>query len=702
MASPHRIRLPFLIALLAATGLAALVVWLAPGGVRSSGRAPRRAAKAAGPAVEDAGAVEEVLPVLEGRVVAAPTNRGVPGATVLLDGAEAAVTDAEGRFSVIEAAEARYTLTARADGYVGAPPTGSPPLEVRIEPGLTVSGVRVTLYAGASIGGRVVAAGKPVARAALSLYYDAAPGAREPFVSESTVLSDASGNFTLWPVHPGRLRVLAEAEGWSMGESDELTAESGDPVTGVVIDLGASAALVGVVLDPRGRPISGAEVWVTSTRTGRRQTLTDDAGRFELRALPAGRADVHGRASGYEDAQVQSMELAPNEETRIEVRLTEAPGFGGLVVAPSGQPVPEAVVTWMPESAAAMHRRPGGMAGMRAVTDARGRFWVRQVPTEPVVMVATHREYAPSEERTIPLGTREVTLTLSPGGSLSGRVVDAVGRRPVTTYEVAMVSFRPRDGEEQGGGGFERLMVADPDGRFQFTGLTPGTYAISVLADGFRAERVDQIEVWAGQETRDVEVRLHKGGTLTGAVVDAGTGAPIPQAYVTITTLYDQGYRRGGPGALTNAEGRFRMDGLPDGPRSLNVRARGYASLISSGHEVPPDGERDIGAIRLEPEKPGERGVTKFSGIGTVLREQDGRIYASRIIDDGPAAAAGLEGDTELLSVDGRDLTSMTMAEAVERIRGQEGSEVTLMVLRPGATVPERLQIIRGQVTMQR
>ncbi|GMV40261.1 MAG: hypothetical protein AMXMBFR64_19770 [Myxococcales bacterium] len=695
----HRVRPALLIALAVAAGIAALVVWLAPGGMRSTGAPPRRVAHAE---PEDAGAVEETVPVLVGRVVAAPTNRGVPGATVLLDGLEVAVTDAEGRFTVVDATEGRYVLTARADGYVGPPPTGAPPLEVRIEPGLTVSGVRVTLYSGASIGGRVVAAGKPVAGAALSLYYDAAPGAREPFVTEATARTDASGGFTLWPVHPGRVRVLAEADGWSMGESDEVVAESGDPVTDVLIDLGASAALAGVVLDVQGRPITGAEVWVTSTRTGRRNTTTDGSGRFELRALPAGAAEVHARASGYEDAPVQALELGANEETRVELRLAQAPGFGGLVVSPGGQPVAEAVVTWMPESSAAMHRRPGGLAGMRAVTDAKGRFWVRQVPTEPVVMVATHREYAASEERTVPLGVREVTLTLSPGGSLSGRVIDAVGRRPVTTYEVAMVSFKSRDGAVQGGGGFERLTVADPDGRFQFTGLTPGTYAISVLADGFRAERVDNIEVWAGQETSDVEVRLHRGGAVTGLIVDAVSGAPIPQAYVTVTTLYEQGYRRGGPGALTNGEGRFRMEGLPEGPRSLNVRARGYESLISSGHVVPSDGERDIGVIRLAPEKPGERGVTKFSGIGTVLREQDGRIYAARIIEDSPAAAMGLETDTEILSVDGRDLSSMTMTEAVERIRGQEGSDVTLMVLRPGAAVPERILITRGQVTMQR
>ena len=695
--------MPYLIALAIVLAIAAGIYALLPHGSRVSGRGPERSAHVEDdPVDEDATIEEELAPVLEGRVVAAPTMRGVPGAAVLLDGAEAAVTDKEGRFTIPETAEGRYTLTARAKGYVGAPPTGAPPLEVRLQPGATVAGVRVTLWAGASIGGRVVAAEKPISGATLSLYYESAPGAREPFVSESTLRTDKDGNFTLWPVHPGRLRVLAEADGWAMGESDDLEAESGNPVTGVLIDLGASAGLVGVVQDPRGRPITGAEVWVTSSRTGRRQTLTDARGHFELRALPAGRTEVHARASGYDEAPAQSLELVATEEARLTLTLGEAPGFGGVVLAPSGQPVAEAVVTWMPESAAAMHRRSTGLVGMRAVTDAQGRFWVRQVPKEPVTMAATHREYAPSEEKTIPLGTREVTLILRPGGSLSGRVVDAVGRRPVTTYEVAMVSFKPRNGDEQGGGGFERLSVADAEGRFRFTGLTPGTYAISVLADGFRAEVLEGIEVWPEQETSNVEVRLHRGGTLLGAIVDAESGAPVSQAYVSVTTLYDQGYRRGGPGALTDENGRFRIEGLPAGPRSLNVRARGYASLITSGHEVPPDGERDVGNVQIEPEKPGERGVTKFSGIGTVLRQDEGHIYASRIIADGPAAAAGLEGDTEILSVDGIDIGNLTMAEVVERIRGQEGSDVTLRVLRPGAAVPERLQITRGQVTMGR
>ena len=692
-------RVPLVLALLVA--LAGLVAWLlipaeGPGPHDDEGSGEVAAA-------DDAGEAEAPEPpLLEGRVVAAGTSRGIRGASVFLDGEAVARTDAEGRFQVTQANAGTFSLTASAEGYTEPPPGERGPLSVHLEPERTVSGVSLTLWPGASVSGSVVAGGRPVAGAALSLYYESAPGTDQPFVIESTVRSGADGAFSLWPVHPGRLRVLVEADGYAMGESEERLAESGEPISGLLIDLGASALLTGRVVDPEGRGVADAEVWLISSKTARRSTRTDEAGRFELRGLPAAPIEVHARASGYEDSRPAGVQLAAGEEVELTIPLARALGFGGLVTSPDGEPVPGAVVTYVPALEAAGQRRGGVLMGPRVVSDARGRFWVSQVADVPLVLVATHPEYTPSDETRVQVGaTRDIVLVLHAGGSLSGQVTDAETRQPVTTYEVTMVSFRPRNGESQGGGGLERLRVADADGRYRFAGLMPGTYTIAVLADGYRAERVEGIEVYAAQETRNVDVRLGRGATLTGMVQDSATGQALQGVMVSVSTLYGDGYRRGGPMVATGADGRFRIDGLPPGPRSLNLRLRGYASMISSGHDVPASGVRDIGVLHLEPEGPGDRGTLRFSGIGTVLREEEGRIYAARIMDDGPASLAGLQSNTEILQVDGVEVGRLSMSEVVERIRGQEGSDVTLSVLPPGAVYPEKLVITRNQVKMR-
>lgn len=55
-----------------------------------------------------------------------------------------------------------------------------------------------------------------------------------------------------------------------------------------------------------------------------------------------------------------------------------------------------------------------------------------------------------------------------------------------------------------------------------------------------------------------------------------------------------------------------------------------------------------------------------------------------RVLDvpPGPAARAGLEPDDRIIAIDGEPVRAMSYQEAVERLRGPAGSEVTLTVAR--------------------
>ncbi|WP_018658794.1 S41 family peptidase [Allofustis seminis] len=71
-----------------------------------------------------------------------------------------------------------------------------------------------------------------------------------------------------------------------------------------------------------------------------------------------------------------------------------------------------------------------------------------------------------------------------------------------------------------------------------------------------------------------------------------------------------------------------------------------------------------------------------FQGIGTEVTMEGQYIKVIAPLSDSPAERAGIQANDYILSVDGTSLTGMQLSEAVDLIRGEEGSTVTLTILR--------------------
>ena len=67
-----------------------------------------------------------------------------------------------------------------------------------------------------------------------------------------------------------------------------------------------------------------------------------------------------------------------------------------------------------------------------------------------------------------------------------------------------------------------------------------------------------------------------------------------------------------------------------------------------------------------------------FVGVGAVLEEQDGRMLTVRVLHDSPAEAAGVVAGDEIVKVDGVGVAGLTVDEVVSKVRGPEGTDVTL------------------------
>ncbi|MEU8464858.1 S41 family peptidase [Streptomyces sp. NPDC029003] len=96
----------------------------------------------------------------------------------------------------------------------------------------------------------------------------------------------------------------------------------------------------------------------------------------------------------------------------------------------------------------------------------------------------------------------------------------------------------------------------------------------------------------------------------------------------------------------------------------------------------------------------------RWTGVGVWTgRRRDGAIEIERVQPDSPAARAGLRTGDRLLSVDGRGVTGLAVAEVVALLRGEAGTPVVLGLGRDGADLTEtvRRERLRAEpVTVRR
>lgn len=87
-----------------------------------------------------------------------------------------------------------------------------------------------------------------------------------------------------------------------------------------------------------------------------------------------------------------------------------------------------------------------------------------------------------------------------------------------------------------------------------------------------------------------------------------------------------------------------------------------------------------------------------FEGIGAYVDVRDGRPIIVAPIEGAPAEAAGLLPGDQVLAVDGEDTAGWTVDRLISRVRGPQGTSVTLRVLHPGETEPVDITIVRASV----
>ncbi len=377
--------------------------------------------------------------------------------------------------------------------------------------------------------------GAPAAGIGLTLW---PTDARVPELGARQGETDADGRATFAGVAPGRQRVFTDRG----GEHELELAQSEQRELELVLPPGLDVE--GRVLDTRGDPVAGAEVWLEgqdpSALGGRVVTRARADGGFRLRALGARQA-LSAFAPGFAPALLASLHTkvpAPGErDLRITLVLERAGhALRGRVQTPDGAPVAGALV-----AAGTRGNWAFGGSGMRprarvCVTDARGAFdagwieagWPGGLANFPVHVLAPGFALA----RVAPGAPgEELLVTLTPGATVEGSVRDAAGA-PLAAALVAVERageigitgspFGLPSTRTDGAGGY--LLEHVPPSEIELSAgvedALAGARETRVLADGARVQ-------W--------DLMLSEPRAIRGRVLDA-TGAGLAGRAVLVSS----------------------------------------------------------------------------------------------------------------------------------------------------------------------
>ncbi len=89
-----------------------------------------------------------------------------------------------------------------------------------------------------------------------------------------------------------------------------------------------------------------------------------------------------------------------------------------------------------------------------------------------------------------------------------------------------------------------------------------------------------------------------------------------------------------------------------------------------------------------------------FGGLGIEVGMRDTKITVIRVIDGNPASEVDMQPGDQIVQIGSESTVTMTLNEAVDRLRGPAGTAVSLHILREGLAKPKHLSITRATIKL--
>ncbi len=485
-----------------------------------------------------------------------------------------------------------------------------------------------------------------------------------------------------------------------------------------------AARVEGVVLDPaHGSPIPGVHVSIRakgeSLPAG--TTVTDATGRFLLEGVAPGALVLETSAAGRMPTR---REVVASPGARLTLAMPSCVGVrAGLVLRTRVTGVNIAAFHASLGNGAAF---PEGLeilastqaSGTSATSGARHLLplEIRAAKAETVIPLGTLPAGVPLELRvqadgfaptSLPVRLlsdgEQISVSLTRGGSLSGQFLDEAGE------PVPGVGVRLRASEA----GLDDLLAwsgagggrSDQSGAFRVDRLPEATLRIELVDGNWILPAIPSYRAVDSESTSAGAITLLAGGALRGRVVSKGARASVASARVR-ACAERLGCRWSSP-SRTDADGRFRLEGLAEGPFTIEVTSGNRPPVTIEGVtgggapviiEIPQGATvrgraldasgRPLARVRVgffRPSFPGKavlsRVATTTEGSFEIAGVPDGRW---ELVVRAPGLAPARVGEREVAESSVTDLGDVSLGTGRSvrgRVVGPEGEPV------PGASI---------------
>lgn len=400
--------------------------------------------------------------------------------------------------------------------------------------------VTVVLSIGASLAGQITdTGGQPVGGATVTLdgLFSQFDGGTSP--DTLTTTTEADGSYMLANVLPGNRRLNVSADGYANQTKGGLVFRGEEPLE-MNVTLEIAEMICGKVISKAGSPVAGAKVlginFSNSNRQCRDQAISDENGDFCLEHLAAGKYNIAVSAEGYRRSNEPRVQTGG---AGLIVELEDQGVVNGRVIVAEGTlPKPYTVQLRQTHQGNKVTTLIGES---KRFNQEDGAFSIECTMTGTYIVQAVAPGYAPSfsDEFQFTMGNamNGVTVRLTQGGSISGRVVDsegnAVARPRITTHDNDWTNslFDKALGDQFPTNTTKSSVTGNMNGQFKVDLLKSETYQISIRAAGYCEYTMRDVRVNEGSDTNVGDIALIKGGEVTGTVIDAA-GQPVVGAMV--------------------------------------------------------------------------------------------------------------------------------------------------------------------------
>jgi Carboxypeptidase regulatory-like domain len=416
------------------------------------------------------------------------------------------------------------------------------------------------------------------------------------------VTCDSDGKFRITGLRPGAYALEARTEDRYSPTPTSVGLGVAEQVGDVVLLVGKGATIRGLVVDDKDQPV--ADIMVNDDSSRAPGVKSDAKGAFQISGAGPGSHGLHAQGGDYLPASFPTISVGQKDVDGVKVKVTRGEHFKGHV-----EPREACDVELQGEA----HRgEPQFQTTTRTKDD--GSFELGPAHATPSALVIARCDNG--DEGSAKLAP-EIVISVKPGGSIHGRVVDGKGK------PIGGVSINAGSGQHteitNGMVTSGASAITSATGEFDVSGLAAGDYALSVLDRGrlLPMKTKPKLSLAAGEHKVGVELVVERPDGVIQGTVTGPDGQPLVDAWVSVDVSFEDMIQsmieqqgegthdmsisassdgsdgNAIPPVLTDAKGHFIIENLQRIPWTVTAEAQA-GKLRGRATKVTPDATIEI------------------------------------------------------------------------------------------------------------